>query len=56
MCDVLQNFSTKHIVNGICHHKDAIKHLQAMKYKGIVNWIKEQTQKHTCNRCGELKV
>lgn len=53
-CDNLREFSTKHIVKGICHHMNVIKDLQAMKDDGVDNWVAEQTAKHTCQKCGKM--
>lgn len=53
-CALLKNFSTRHIVNGICHHAQVIDDLQRMREIGVDAWVAQQTQAHTCARCGRL--
>ncbi|MEG2453598.1 MAG: DUF3795 domain-containing protein [Clostridia bacterium] len=53
-CEKLKDFSTRHIENGICHHKNVIKDLQEMKDVGVDLWVEKQTVAHTCKKCGRL--
>ncbi|MEG0034505.1 MAG: DUF3795 domain-containing protein [Bacilli bacterium] len=53
-CEKLDDFSTKHIVNGICHHKDVIKNLEEMKEEGVDMWVKRQIEVNTCKKCGKI--
>lgn len=53
-CKRLEQFSTKHIVNGIYHHACVIDDLQKIQEIGIDAWVTEQTQTHTCPTCGNI--
>lgn len=52
-CKRLEEFSKKHIVNGICHHENVIKDLYSMREYGVEEWVEEQKEKNTCKTCGK---
>lgn len=53
-CERLEEFSKRHIVNGICHHEHVIEDLQYMKEHGVETWVTQQKESHTCKNCGEM--
>lgn len=53
-CSRLETFSHQHYQNGIGHHELVIPNLEQMKSNGVENWVKEQTEKNTCPKCGKL--
>ena len=53
-CERLREFSGRHYVNGIGHHKNVIPDLEQMKLYGVLPWVEKQTKIHTCPKCGEL--
>lgn len=53
-CARLEDFSKRHIENGICHHAQVIGNLKSMKKLGLAAWTEEQTRKNTCHTCGQL--
>lgn len=53
-CARLEDFSHRHIVNGICHHEHIIADLCRMREIGVEDWVAEQAQAHTCATCGKL--
>lgn len=53
-CARIEEFSHQHIECGICHHENIITDLNAMRTRGVDTWVAEQTQAHTCPKCGEL--
>lgn len=53
-CTRLENFSHQHIENGISHHQRVISDLRLMKQQGVMPWVEEQTQAHTCPKCYQL--
>ena len=55
-CERLDDFSRKHIVNGICHHEKVIDELKDMSAIGVDKWVKKQTEQNTCPDCGELMI
>ncbi|NMS91366.1 DUF3795 domain-containing protein [Clostridioides difficile] len=55
-CDRLHDFKNKHIVNGICHHKNVINNLQYMKENSVPKWIEKQITENTCPNCNKLIV
>lgn len=53
-CNRLEEFSKRHIVNGICHHEHVIDDLKRMGKIGVPVWVAEQERAHTCPGCGFL--
>lgn len=53
-CDRLEDFSRRHIVNGICHHAHVIDDLRRMQEVGVEAWAQAQNEAHTCAQCGKL--
>ena len=53
-CQRLEDFSKKHVVNGICHHKKVVENLQFMKDHGTGEWIKQQDKEAACPNCGKI--
>jgi len=53
-CDKLKEFSTKPIINGICHHANVILDATRMGEVGVSQWIDEKINEHLCPKCGEL--
>lgn len=53
-CGRLEDFSKRHIVNGICHHAKVIEDLESMKEMGLNEWVQGQTEAHTCPQCQKL--
>ncbi len=53
-CIKLEQFSKKHVVNGVGHHTHVIDNLLYMKEFGVEKWINHQKEKHTCKSCGKL--
>ena len=53
-CKRLENFSTIHVVSGICHHKKVIENLQFIKDHGIEKWVEQQDKEGTCPNCGKM--
>lgn len=53
-CARLEDFSHLHVVNGICHHEHVVNDLHTMRELGVDAWVAQQTQSHTCAKCGKL--
>ncbi|WMJ23131.1 DUF3795 domain-containing protein [Paludicola sp. MB14-C6] len=53
-CDRLNQFSTQHWENGICHHAEVINDLVYMKENSVENWVSKKTSENTCPKCGRL--
>lgn len=54
-CEILEDFSKQHVVNGICHHTHAIAHLKKMKEQGVEEWAGEEDRAGRCPKCGALQ-
>lgn len=51
-CQRLEEFSAKHVVNGIGHHWGVIQDLKEMGQGGVSAWVGKKQAESTCKTCG----